>query len=92
MWIVPRVEIDIITFETDLLAYSPAAVRYSGSVRRAIFDEDRPTFQLTNKGLHIDLVLYLPGDLCPPGDYTDPHEDLENMHVLVLNCSWDYSS
>jgi hypothetical protein len=72
---------DISSFQGGLLAYSPAAFRYSGNVRRAIFDEDRPPYQMTNKGLCLDLPLVLLNkdseDYLKSGD----------PRIAILNCS-----
>jgi hypothetical protein len=71
---------DTSDFQGGLLASSPAAFRYSGTVRKSNFDQNRPPFQMTNKGLCLDLILFLPGE--DSEDYFEAG-DL----IAVLNCS-----
>jgi hypothetical protein len=67
-------------FHGGLLAYSLAAFRYSGNVRISKFDEDRTPYQMTNKGLCLDLLLFSPGE--------DSEDYLKaGGFIAVLNCS-----
>lgn len=71
---------DTLDFQGGLLASSPAAFRYSGNVQRSNFDGDRPPYQMTNKGLCLDLLLFSPGE--------DSEDYLQAGDLIaVLNCS-----
>jgi hypothetical protein len=72
--------VDTSDFRGGLLASSPAAFRYSGNVRRSNFDENRTPYQLTNKGLSLNPILFSAGD--DSEGYFDPG-DL----IFVLNCT-----
>ena len=63
-----------------LLASSPAAFRHSGTVRMSNFDQNRPPIQMTNKGLCLDLILFL------PGEESEDYFAASNF-IAVLNCS-----
>jgi hypothetical protein len=71
---------DASDFQGGLLASSPAAFRHSGTVRMSNFDLIRPPFQMTNKGLCLNLILFLLGE-----DSKD-HRDADKF-IAGLNCS-----
>lgn len=63
----------------SLLALSPTAFKYSGDVRRTYFDSSRPPFQMTNKGLRMELSLLRMTSL--------GHKMPPDTQVAVLNCT-----
>jgi Heterokaryon incompatibility protein (HET) len=69
-----------VAYKGGVLAHSPAAFRYSGNVRASLFDKNRPPFQVTNRGLLMNVVLFSPEN--------DAEDYMESDHfVMILNCS-----
>lgn len=64
-----------------LLAPSPAAFSDSGNVTRTYFDAGRPPYQMTNKGLRMELGL-----MSVPSTGDETHID---TRIAVLNCTRD---
>lgn len=64
---------------TGMLAGTPSFFKSSGDVHQTLFDENRPNYSMTNKGLAIELTLLpaLPAEANPTGD----------LFFAPLNCS-----
>ena len=66
-----------------LLALSPASFRNCESIRRTIFDKERPEYSMTNKGLRMGLLLWK-GTATKTGDC---QESGDEVYVAPLNCT-----
>src|SRR5437763_1941751 len=70
---------------SGLLAPSPALFYDSGDIRRILFDEGRPGYSVTNKGLRMELLL------SPKLGAGSPSWKLGggDLHLAPLNCTRD---
>jgi hypothetical protein len=74
-----------------LLACSPTAFRDSGDIQRFIHGKERPPFQMTNKGVRIELRLIPLKDIdFPKGSGPHP-KDVTGAFLAPLNCKRENS-
>jgi hypothetical protein len=71
------------TSNPGLLALSPASFRNCESIRKTVFDKERPEYSMTNKGLRMGLLLWR-------GTATRT-ENGDEVYVAPLNCTRDPS-
>ena len=66
-----------------MLAPSPALFRSSGDIRQRSFDERRPPYSMTNKGLRMELLLWRQEQLETAQDQACG----KHIYVVPLNCT-----
>lgn len=74
-----------------LLARSPTAFRDSGDLQRFIHGKERPSFQMTNKGVRIELRLIPLKDIDFPKGSAPHPKDVTGAFLAPLNCKRENS-